>query len=104
MKYKRKKILKLEKNRYSIITNDLEHCYLCGMPKQHLHEVFFGTKHRQLSMEYGLIVPLCATCHAKVHSDIQIDIELKKRLESAFIEVYQSNIEDFIKLFHINYL
>lgn len=103
MKKKIYKLNKLEKNRYSIITDDLDTCYLCGKPKEHLHEVFFGNN-RINSMRYGCVIPICATCHTKVHQDIQIDLELKKRLEKAFIEVYECDIEYFIKIFRKNYI
>ena len=39
LKKKSSKLAKLEKNRFSIITKDLEHCYLCGNKKQELHEL-----------------------------------------------------------------
>ena len=42
VKYKSNKISKLERNRFSILTNDLEHCILCGQKKDNLHEVFGG--------------------------------------------------------------
>ena len=100
---KRTKIRTLEKNRYSIITDNLDTCYLCGKPKEHLHEVFFG-KNRVNSMIYGCVVPLCASCHLKTHQDIQIDLKLKKALEKAFIEVYECDIDYFISIFHKNYL
>ena len=103
MKKKSYKITKLEKERYSIITDKLDTCYLCGMPKNHLHEVFFGNN-RINSMKYGCIVPLCALCHSKVHNDIQIDLKLKKELEKAFIKVYKCDTDFFIKIFHRNYL
>lgn len=103
MKKKSYKITKLEKERYSIITDKLDTCYLCGMPKNHLHEVFFGNN-RINSMKYGCIVPLCALCHSKVHNDIQIDLKLKKELEKAFIKVYDCDTDFFIKVFHRNYL
>ena len=66
------------------------------MPKNHLHEVFFGNN-RINSMKYGCIVPLCALCHSKVHNDIQIDLKLKKELEKAFIKVYECDTDFFIK-------
>lgn len=103
MKRKSYKITKLERNRYSIITDNLDTCYLCGKPKDHLHEVFFGNN-RINSMRYGCVIPLCATCHTKIHKDIQIDLEMKKRLEKAFIEVYECDIEYFIKIFRKNYI
>lgn len=103
MKKKSYKIAKLEKERYSIITDKLDTCYLCGMPKNHLHEVFFGNN-RINSMKYGCIVPLCALCHSKVHNNIQVDLKLKKQLEKVFIKVYKCDINYFIKIFHKNYL
>lgn len=104
MKRKSNKIRKLERNRYSIVTDNLDTCYLCGRRKDNLHEVFFGEKHRKLSMQYGLVIPLCAACHDKIHNDIQIDLEMKKRLEGAFIEVYKCDVETFINIFHKNYI
>ena len=93
-------IKKLEKNRFSIITNNLDFCYLCGRKKDHLHEVFFG-KNRINSMKYGCVVPLCSNCHYKVHHNINIDMQLKKQLQKKFEEIYS---DDFIKIFRRNYL
>ena len=81
------KIKTLENKRFSILTNDLSYCYLCGKPKNHLHEVFFG-KNRVNSMKWGCVVPLCAYCHSKVHSNIELDLKLKKLCQKRFIEVY----------------
>lgn len=91
----------LENNRFSILTNDLAHCYLCGRPKNHLHEVFFG-KNRVNSMKWGCVVPLCAFCHTKVHSKVELDLKLKKLTQKAFNEVYEG--VDFLSIFHKNYL
>ena len=46
---------KLERNRFSILTNDLDHCIICGDKKDHLHEVFFG-RNRTNSIKYGLVI------------------------------------------------
>lgn len=102
MKNKTYKLSKLEKNRYSIITNNLDECFICHRAKDHLHEVFYGNN-RVNSMKYGCIVPLCYQCHAKVHNDIQIDLKLKKMLKMAFLEHYKCNEDYFINIFHINY-
>ena len=45
--------------RYSIITKDLEHCIECGRTGINKHEVFYGTANRKLSIEDGLVIPLC---------------------------------------------
>lgn len=49
MRKKSKKLAKLEKNRYSILTDDLEHCFTCELErrirkKEDLHEVFCRKK------------------------------------------------------------
>lgn len=103
MKQKKYKILKLEKERFSIITDDLEHCFLCKKPKDHLHEVFYGSN-RINSMKYGCVIPICSLCHTKVHNNIELDLGLKKALERAFLRVYKCDIDYFIKTFHYNYL
>ena len=94
------KIKTLENKRFSILTNDLSYCYLCGKPKNHLHEVFFG-KNRVNSMKWGCVVPLCASCHTKVHSNIELDLKLKKLCQKRFIEVYD---DDFLSIFRKNYI
>lgn len=90
----------LEKNRYSILTDNLSRCYLCPKPKNHLHEIYFG-KNRINSMKYGCVVPLCASCHRKVHSNIELDLKLKKLCQKRFIEVYDV---DFLSIFRKNYI
>lgn len=40
IKQKSSKLAKLEKNRFSILTNDLEKCYFCNNKKMELHEAF----------------------------------------------------------------
>lgn len=65
MRKKSTKLAKLERNRYSIFTNDYIHCYYCHNFKSKLdiHEVYGGSN-RQRSMKYGLCVPLCRACHS----------------------------------------
>lgn len=50
----------------SIMTNDMETCYVCGARADEIHHVFHGPDKR-LSEELGLMVPLCRSCHSKVH-------------------------------------
>lgn len=95
------KIRELEYNRFSILTNDLTRCYVCGKTKDHLHEIFFG-KNRVNSMIYGCVVPLCFTCHNKVHNNHQLDIILKQKAQIKFEELYPNL--DFISIFHKSYI
>lgn len=63
MHNKSKKLTKLEKNRKSVFTDDLDYCYLCGKKKNDLHEVF-GGRNRINSIKYNFILPLCRECYS----------------------------------------
>ncbi len=100
-KTKSSKLAKLERNRTSILTNDLKHCIICGKPKDNLHEIFFG-KNRINSIKYKLIIPLCFDCHMKLHNDILMQKEWFIKGQIKFNEVYQDL--DFVEIFGKNYL
>ena len=110
------KITRLERMRYSIATDDLSHCYICGSVKNDLHEVFFG-KNRVNSMKYGCVIPVCRNCHNRIHrdmskydikikgvsyKDITFDKECKIRMQHIFNSTYPSL--DFTSIFYENYI
>lgn len=90
-----KKRAKLEKERYSLFTNDLEHCIEDKRHAGHIdkHEIFNG-KNRFKSIKYGLVVPLCRMCHD--NKDIQKKWQIIGR--KYFIKQYGEEI--FIKEFN----
>ena len=92
---------KLEHNRFSILTNDLEHCAICGAKKVHLHEVCFG-RNRLNSIKYGLVIPLCTSHHVEMHRNKEWQEYWHKKGQQAFI-VHYPNL-DFMEIFKINYL
>ena len=94
-------LAKLEKARTSLFTHDLDHCYVCGKPKHHLHEVCFG-KNRINSMKYGLVLPLCSSCHQLMHRDANLQLKYKRKGQALFNQAYPNL--DFIKIFRENYL
>lgn len=84
----------------SIITDDLEHCYVCGRTNPEMHHVFYGTANRKLSERYGLVVPLCYLHHrgnSGVHFNQKLDAKLKGVAEERFFEEYPYN---FRRLFY----
>ena len=107
MKKKSNKLAKLERNRFSIITKDLEHCYLCtkqgikNISKDDLHELIEG-KNRQVSMKYGLVIPICRKCHEIVTNDKTLQDKLHKVAQKEFKKHYKS--ENFVQIFGKNYL
>ena len=95
MKAKTKKLKELERNRYSILTDDVEHCYNCNTPYNLTwHELFEG-RNRQLSMKYGCCIRLCWKCHQKLQYK---DLKYKIKCKNKFNEVYPEL--DFVSIFH----
>lgn len=98
-----KKQVKLENSRFSIITDDLKHCYICtergikDITKDDLHEVYGGSN-RKRSIENGLVVPLCRQCH----EDYEIQKFLKRFVQLEYEERHTR--EEFIKLIGRSYL
>lgn len=97
LKKKSSKLAKLERNRYSIITDKLDECYICHRKYEilELHEIFRG-RNRQKCMKWGLVVPLCDKCHKKttLHRNLKLEQEakeifIKKHSEEKFIEEFK---------------
>lgn len=91
----------------SIITDDMEHCLLCGSSNNvERHHIFFGTANRKISDKYKLIIPLCAYHHRgsnSVHQNRQLDLKVKELGQTVF-ENRCGSREDFIRLFGRSYL
>lgn len=101
IKNKTNKLKKLEANRYSILTDDLKHCYLCGKKKMDTHELIGGCN-RQMSMKWGLTIPICRECHDRFKTDIAFRKELEILAQKEFEKKY--NHELFMSEFKKNYL
>lgn len=99
---KSKKIAKLERNRYSVFTDDLKHCFLCGKKKEELHEIYAG-RNRLNSMKYGFVLPLCHECHSLNQNNPFFNEFWHKNGQ----EYWERNIgsrNEFIAIFRRNYL
>ena len=103
LKPRTNKQAKKEKERFSILTNDLEHCILCGQKKDNLHEVF-GGRNRANSMQYGIVIPLCLFHHQEIHKNKELQDFYHKLGQKKFMEYYHKLKEDFVKIFKKNYL
>ena len=101
-KSKSYKIVKLERNRYSVFTDNMTRCYICGKPKDEIHELIFG-KNRQNSMKYGFTLPLCWECHKMIAHK---DREFIERMQDECQEYFESNYgsrDDFINIFGMSF-
>lgn len=97
IKKKSSKLAKLERNRYSIITYNLDICYICQKHrKEHLDEVF-GGRNRQTSMKYGLVIPICFKCHRKLTDNPILKKGIQEEAKQKFIQKHSE--EKFIKEF-----
>lgn len=101
LKQKSSKLAKLERERFSLFTDDLEHCYFCGRKKDNIHEVIFG-KNRINSIKYGLTLPLCTEHHRIMHEDTVLIKEYKKKGQAVFQQTYPNLM--FENIFRENYL
>lgn len=102
MHNKSKKLTKLEKNRKSVFTDNLDICYLCGKKKNDLHEVF-GGRNRINSIKYNFILPLCRECHSSNQNN-PIFNDYWHKQGQLYWEEFIGSREDFIKVFRRNYL
>lgn len=101
MRLKSNKLAKLERNRTSLFTDDLEHCIICNKDKEHLHEVFPGA-FRQRSMNQKMVLPLCSFHHAQIHKKIELSLYWKRLCQQKFEESHTR--DEFIKIFGRSYL
>lgn len=101
LKNKSNKLAKLEKNRFSLFTDNMNKCYFCNKPKDHIHEVIYG-KNRINSMKYGITLPLCEEHHRMMHNDISLTKEYRKKGQVLFEETYPDL--DFMDIFKEKFL
>ena len=93
-------LAKAEKERFSIITSNLDKCVICGKKRDNLHEVYEG-RNRQASIKYGCVLPLCYTCHIKIHNDHVLSLLWKVKCQEMFEKVYPNL--NFLEIFGKNY-
>ena len=73
------------------------------------HEVFFGRKNRQKSIDDGLVVFITPEQHRGTYGvhgkkGHNFDMYLKRKAEECWLEYYDKTIEDFIKRYGKNYI
>ncbi len=96
-----KALCKQQKNRFSIIYQEMTKCCVCGLKWVEINEVFEG-RNRSNSMKYGMCCPLCKKHHDQFHNDIEFNHYFKRLFQSKFEENHTR--EEFIKIFKRNYL
>lgn len=99
IKKKSSKLAKLERNRYSIITYNLNICYVCKKKKKDNLDEIFGGRNRQKSMQYGMVIPICFECHRELTDNPLKKREIQEKAKEIFIKKYSEEkfIEEFRK-------
>ncbi|MDF2543448.1 MAG: hypothetical protein K0S47_3166 [Herbinix sp.] len=95
------------KKLFSVLTDDLEHCYLCGSNVVAIHHVFFGSN-RSKSEKYGFILPLHPRWHTDSNDAVhrgnrKLDLQFKQLAQTYYEENIGSRI-DFILEFGKSWL
>ena len=89
----------------SIVSKYDNTCFLCGSHYNiEIHHIYSGSR-RKSSTKYGLVVPLCINCHRGpngVHQNAEKMRYLRVIGQRMFEKVYPD--EDFVAIFHKNYL
>lgn len=88
IKKKSSKLAKLERNRFSIITYNLDICYVCKEHRKENFDEVFGGRNRQKSMKYGLVIPICFKCHRKLTDNPLLKKQLQEEAKEIFIKKY----------------
>ena len=102
LKNKSSELAKLEKNRFSIFSDNKNKCYLCpATDNLSWHEIYRG-RNRANSMRYGLCLRLCISCHKKYQEDKDFNDFWHKKGQALFSEVYPDL--DFVDIFKRNYI
>lgn len=101
MKKKTNKLINLEKNRKSILTDNLDYCYICNDYRTELHEIYGGSN-RKVSMENNFVIPICSHCHRYITDNPKMSETLKKNCQKEFEKEHTR--EDFLKIIGRSYL
>ena len=91
---------------HSIITDNDDRCFICGSYRLiEIHHIYGGA-FRNKSTKYGLVVPLCKSCHNLPPNGAHFNREtmdyLRRIGQKAFIEHYPD--KDFMEEFGRNFL
>lgn len=102
IKKKTSKLAKMERERFSLFTDNDSECMLCGSTYELTWNEIFRGKNRQLSMKYGLCQRLCLECHKKYQDDPIFNEIWHKKGQAAFSKSYPEL--NFLQIFGRNYL
>lgn len=103
MKIKSNKLAKLERNRFSVFTENLAECIVCKSTYQLTwHEIFAG-RNRKNSMEDGFCLRMCLKCHEEKQENTDFN-DFWHRQAQLYFENNIGSRNDFLARYRRNYL
>ena len=88
----------------SIITDDMNHCLICGRPYPQKHHAM-NAANKKKSEKYGLMVPLCEKHHTGaegVHTDAERMKKMRQLAQTKFEAIHGHEL--WMQEFGKNYL
>lgn len=102
LKKRTSKQSKKEKNRFSIIYQELEQCCYCGSETGiEKNEVFEGA-YRQTSIRLGMVAPFCHKHHRKFHNDRLFNLKYKVLFQREYEKTHSH--DEFMDIFKQDYI
>lgn len=102
MHNKSKKLAKLERDRFSVFTDD-DKCFVCDSTYQLTWNEIYRGKNRPNSMEDGFCLRMCLTCHQKYQDDVEFNNYWHRQAQLFFEENIGSR-KQFLNRYRRNYL
>lgn len=100
IKKKSYKLAKAEKNRFSILQDDMSACFFCNRQAETIHELI-GGMNRSMSIKYGLCVGACLRCHRILENNEKIKQKYQVLGQNTFEKKYGHEL--FMQEFKMNY-
>lgn len=100
MKKKSNKLAKAEKNRFSIVQDNMSICFFCGRQAESIHELI-GGMNRQTSIKWGLCVGACLRCHRILEDNQKIKQKYQVLGQDIFEKKYSHEL--FMQEFVMDY-
>lgn len=106
LKSRSNKLVAKEKKRFSIIYPSLSNCCVCGLKtgdyderiktytRVEKNEVFSGS-YRTISMEDGMVAPMCIYCHDEFHHNTMMNLKYKVKFQKEYMKTH--TLDEFIK-------
>ena len=104
IKKKSAKLSKLERNRFSLFTDNKNTCMFCENTANLTWHEIFGGKNRSNSMKYGLCLRMCLCCHERWQEDKSFNDYWHKLGQQRFMQYYVKTKDEFREIFKKNYL